>query len=449
MSAVRETLRAGVAEAVIPSEPGLDLAGFVARENPSRGKQDEIFARALALESGDTLLILLSADVLGFEASTVRRIRDAIARSLGGLEGLAARQVSIAVCATHTHSAPASMPLRNCGEMHAPFVNDAVRALSEAATAAVRSLQPARLGTGSGSVQVVSGNRRSAGTLSNGVPRVHEPYDTEVGVVRVDAAADGKPLACLVNFACHPVILGHDNLDISADYPGVLTARLKERLGGVITLFTSGATADINPMRRDTWADVEWVAGPIVEEADRVWRAVQTRGDIPLSAHSEKVSLPFLPLPPREQLAEAARRFRVQQEDEAARPTERRVADAFRRWAEDALQNYEEEACLRCSLEIQVMRVGDAALVAVPGEFFVELGLQIKQRLAAAGIRPAWILGYTNGNIGYIPTRAAYEQGGYEVETAHRFYKQPACLAPEAGEAIVERAITLATAPGG
>lgn len=439
------SLQAGAAEAVIPSQPGMDLAGFVARENPSRGNHDDIFARALALESDGTLLILVVADVLGFEASTVRRIRDATARSLGSIAGSSARQLSIAVCATHTHSAPASMPLRNCGELEAAFVDDAVRALTGAAAAAVHRLQPARLGTGSGSVHTVSGNRRSGGTRSNGVPRVQEPYDTEVGVLRVDAAADGKPLACLVNFACHPVILGQGNLDISADYPGVVTAGLKERLGGAITLFTNGATADINPMRRDTWADVEWVAGPIVAEAERVWWAVQTSAEVPLSARSEEVSLPFLPLPSSQQLEEMARRFLAQQDDEAARPAERRVANAFRRWAEDALQNYEEEARLRCSVEIQVLRVGDAALIAVPGEFFVELGLQIKERMVAAGVRPAWLLGYTNGNIGYIPARAAYAQGGYEVETAHRFYRQPACLAPEAGEAIVERAIALAT----
>jgi hypothetical protein len=426
----------------------MDLAGFVARENPSRGKHDEILARALALESGDTLLILLTADVLGFEAPTVRRIRDLIARFLGDLEtGSAARQVSVVVCATHTHSAPASMPLRNCGKFEAAFVDEAVRVLAEAAMTAVKNLQSARVGTGSGSALAVSGNRRAAGMSGNGGPPVHEPYDTEVGVLRVDAAADGRPLACLVNFACHPVVLGHDSLDISADYPGVVTARLKEWLGGgggVIALFTNGATADINPMRRGTWADVEWVAGPIAEEAERVWRVIQTSAEVPLAAHAEEVILPFLPLPSPPELEEMARHFRMQQEDEATRPTERRVADAFRCWAEDALQHYEDEASLRCAVEIQVMRIGDAALVAVPGEFFVELGLQIKERLAAAGIRPAWILGYANGNIGYIPTRAAYPKGGYETDTAHRFYGQPACLAPEAGEIIVERAIALA-----
>jgi hypothetical protein len=97
-------------------------------------------------------------------------------------------------------------------------------------------------------------------------------------------------------------------------------------------------------------------------------------------------------------------------------------------------------------LEVQVLRVGNAVLVAVPGELFVDLGGEIKRRLADQGIGPCWILGYANGNIGYLPPRPAYAQGGYEVDIAHRFYRQPACVAPEAGEAVVGCAVELATA---
>jgi hypothetical protein len=442
-------LNAGVAEAVIPSQPGLDLAGFVARENPASGKRDEIYARALALETGGELLLLLSADVLGFEASTVRRIRESIARSLADA-GRKQPPGGIMVCCSHTHSAPASMPLRECGEMSPMFVEQAVRTLSEAATAAVRQLRPARLGTGSGTLRGVSGNRRSPGwppgqnAPDSGEVSV-EPMDPEVGVLRVDTE-EGKPLACLVNFACHPVILGHDSTDISADYPGVVTARLRERLGGtVVTLFANGATGDINPVRRGSWSDVEWLAGAVADEAERVWHGIATHATVggAFSSRSEEITLPLLPLPPRAELEAAADRFRLERET-ATRGTDKRIANAFLRWAEDALAAKGREP-LSLPVEIQVLRIGDAALVAVPGEFFVELGLEIKKRLAAVGIRPAWILGFANGNIGYIPTRAAYKRGGYEVESAHRYYGQPACVAPEAGEWIVARAVALAT----
>nr|CAA9292933.1 hypothetical protein AVDCRST_MAG63-4530 [uncultured Armatimonadetes bacterium] len=439
-------LRAGVAEVVIPAEPGLDLAGFVARDNPSRGKCDEIYGRALALESGGNLLLLLSADVLGFEAATVRRIRDAAAHALAD-SGHGTRLIGTAVCATHTHSAPASMPLRDCGEVNAAWLGQAVSALAEAANTAAERLRPARLGTGSGTLRGVTGNRRTQQWARGENPPdfgglCSEPVDPEVGVLRVDTA-EGAPLACLVNFACHPVILGHENLDISADYPGVVTERLRERLGAV-SLFTNGTAGDINPVRRGGWADVEWLASAVAGEAERVWAGVETRETAFLDARSGTVSLPLLPLPPRAELEAARQRFRQQQAEaaRAGRATEMRVADAYRQWAEAALDQDAENLCR--AVEVQALRIGSAALIGVPGEFFVESGLHVKERLAAAGIRPAWILGYTNGNVGYIPNRAAYAHGGYEVETAHRFYGHPACVAPEAGEAIVEAAVALA-----
>ncbi len=248
----------------------------------------------------------------------------------------------------------------------------------------------------------------------------------------------------MVNFTCHPVILGDDNREISADYPGVVAQQLQQRLGAV-TLFTNGAAGDVNPMQRGSRADVEYLASAVVAEAERVWQTTEAVETTRLRAAAQTLNLPLLPAPPREELVAAIAQFR--QEQEAARRSGRsaqmRVADAYRQWAEEALCASAED--FYSDIEIQVFRLGDAALVAVPGELFVELGLEIKRRLAKQGVSPTFIFGYTNGNIGYIPTRSAYPLGGYEVETAHRFYARLSCVAPEAGELIVERAVALAT----
>jgi neutral ceramidase len=62
-------------------------------------------------------------------------------------------------------------------------------------------------------------------------------------------------------------------------------------------------------------------------------------------------------------------------------------------------------------IELQGFRVGDAAFIAVPGEVFVEIGLTIKRRLPHL----TFVVGIANGYIGYVPTREAYDTGGYEV----------------------------------
>jgi hypothetical protein len=97
--------------------------------------------------------------------------------------------------------------------------------------------------------------------------------------------------------------------------------------------------------------------------------------------------------------------------------------------------------------EVQTFHIGDLVIVGVPGEYFVELGLQIKEGIKAAmgdsAMRQVMISGFTNGNVGYIPARRAYPQGGYEIADAYRYYGYPAAIAPEGGEAIVASGVKL------
>ena len=94
--------------------------------------------------------------------------------------------------------------------------------------------------------------------------------------------------------------------------------------------------------------------------------------------------------------------------------------------------------------EIQVFRLGDLVLVGVPGEYFVELGLQIKEGIKEDGAKQVMICGFANGNVGYIPARRAYPKGGYEVAEAYKYYGYAAAIAPEGGEQIVDSARRLA-----
>jgi hypothetical protein len=70
-------------------------------------------------------------------------------------------------------------------------------------------------------------------------------------------------------------------------------------------------------------------------------------------------------------------------------------------------------------------------LIGIPGELFVELGLALKHNPHFAH---TFVVGYCNDLIGYIPTRAAYGEGGYEVDTAR--------IAAGTGEKIVAVALS-------
>lgn len=97
------------------------------------------------------------------------------------------------------------------------------------------------------------------------------------------------------------------------------------------------------------------------------------------------------------------------------------------------------EPNLKQEIQIQVMRVGSTALIAIPGEPFIEIALAIKAR---SKFKHTIVAGYSNGCIGYMPTPEAIEKGGYEVESAYKYY-DIAPLAPLAYNMIVEVAVQL------
>jgi hypothetical protein len=115
------------------------------------------------------------------------------------------------------------------------------------------------------------------------------------------------------------------------------------------------------------------------------------------------------------------------------------LAEMYVQWAL-ALQDLAEAGTVLepPSADIQVLQIGPAVLAGLPGEIFVQLGLTLKE---AWRERPAFVLGYANGLVGYVPTREAYAEGGYEVTVAQRVRLLP--LAPEAGEQMVATALAL------
>jgi hypothetical protein len=151
----------------------------------------------------------------------------------------------------------------------------------------------------------------------------------------------------------------------------------------------------------------------------------------------QRVDLLFERLPDRRDLAQYAARMRAGRVSDAQwRDREPRAMLA---WAERIAAQLEAgQLQPAVAAELQAITIGDLAIVGVPGELFAAHGLEIKRRSPA---RHTMVLGYTNGNLGYFPTRAAYPAGGYEVESAYRFYGYPSAFAPEAGELICEAAL--------
>jgi neutral ceramidase len=283
--------------------------------------------------------------------------------------------------------------------------------------------------------------------------------DPAVPVLRCQRP-DGTVAAILVNYACHPVTLGPDNLLATADYPGYVVRTLEAIYPGVLALFATGCCGQINTghTARDgtfgrglawrTYGEAERlgraVAGAAAQAAEQSAReaavlpaAPQAIATAPVRVARRTVAMPLLPVAAPEEIAALTAKWEAERERlvrEGGTAGEIGQFTVWLAWA-DAFQMGRLPATVEA--ELQVIMLGEVALVLLPGEMFVEFGLAIKARAAP---RPVLTLAYANGTPGYIPHRSAYPEGGYEVEEAYRYYGYPACFAPEAGEALVEAA---------
>ncbi|HXF62125.1 MAG TPA: neutral/alkaline non-lysosomal ceramidase N-terminal domain-containing protein [Caldilineaceae bacterium] len=412
------TLRAGAARIEITPPPGLDLTGYIARDNPATGVRDPLYARALALDDGRRQVALVSCDLLAFDADFVDDVRAhiAIATRIPGPQ--------VMLAATHSHAGPAILDLQDCGRPDPAWVKSCQTRIVQAVAQAQAALEPAALAVGQGESTAGVHNRRQPGDV----------IDPAVGVLRVDKAG-GAPLAVVVNYTCHPTCLSSDNRLVSADYPGLVTATV-EQATGAICLFLTGAIGDVGPVTRGE-KSLATVGQAVAEEALRVLPSLTPIENPLLDTEGEILALPLDALPDRSALLRQREEYRLASlaADQARQPLQARIARAMVGWTERILDRYKVGPLPAALLgEVQVFHLGEAALAGVPGELFVELGLQIKREVAP---RPVFIVGCANASVGYLPARRAYPLGGYEIDEAYKYYGAPAVFAPEAGEQLV------------
>ena len=239
-----QALEAGVAQVDITPPAGFLLEGYP-DPNSARiatGVRDPLFARVLILKSGATRLGLVDLDLVNvFAPQYLAQLREAARPDVSNL----------VVDAIHTHSGPPldSKPASPVGAWYSAAVVKIAAALHEAAAREV----PVRLGVGYGVAFI--GNNRLRIEHDGGITWFEKNWtgtpnalvDPTLAVVRIDSL-DGRPLAILVNYACHPVIYGPDSRLYSADFPGVMTGVVQQALGGeAVCFYLQGGAGNINP----------------------------------------------------------------------------------------------------------------------------------------------------------------------------------------------------------
>ncbi len=208
-------LQAGVATVDITPEPGKMLWGYSNRTHGATGTLDPLFAKAVVLRAGDTSVAIVSLD-LG--RTPEESVLDEVRRQVSAKCGVS----NLFVTASHTHHAPA---LESTPDNPNPYGETVGRQIAEIICQAAADLVPVRIGVGRGTADF-SHNRRKflpdgrvAMQWRNAEREPTEPVDRQYAVIRLDRL-DGSSLAVLFNYACHPVVMGPDNYQYSADYVG-------------------------------------------------------------------------------------------------------------------------------------------------------------------------------------------------------------------------------------
>ena len=406
-------LKAGAAKANITPYVGINMSGFGNRTKPSVGVHDDLHVKALVLDDGTTQIGIVSCDLLNLDESSIASIREK-AQELTGMDG-----ESIFISATHTHSGPLTSPLRGFGKLDRGWVSVLEKKIAGAVSMAHSRLQEASIGAGKGHAEI-NLNRREK--RDDRVVIGIDPggaIDYEVGVIRIDDA-EQNPLCTIVNYACHPVVLGGGNYLISADYPGY-AMRLIEQVQGTdsLAMFLNGTTGNLNPIRVGRTFEEAKQRGTILgAEALKVWESIETLSDVELGMAKETVELKSGELPSEDELETIiAERKKGLAASDPKRSMDREITLS---WAQDALTMVKRgKKSAITPVEVQVLRLGEIILAGIPGEVFVEIGLGIK---AGSPFEHTYAVSQTNGNIGYMPTKKAFQEGGYETHSAYRLY---------------------------
>ena len=404
-------IRAGISEVNITPPVGVSMCGFAARKGPSEAIHDELFARALVLDNGETQVAIVGADVISFAPDLVNRIRGLVEQAVG-ISG-----DCVLLNGSHSHSGPTVMAFRCMGDRDAAYEDVLCRKVAGAIAMAAKGLAPASLSQGRAPVRI-GHNRREmrAGRIVLG----HHPKGPEapwVDVLRVDAA-DGTPLAVVFATAAHPVNL--NALSISAEFPGYAAQFVRDNLA--MPLFLQGCCGDINCSPKDGTFEGSALLGTRLGAATltAALHAERLESDV-LAVNNRVVELPLM-LPKVDEaehaLADAEARLKRTREDQNTTPYQlRQQCEGMVGWAKDYVKAARTGGNPTEPFAIQIIHIGNLAVVGYPGEMFVDYQLFLEDARDKT-----LALAYTNGCIGYVPTADAYAVGGYEVEQAFKYY---------------------------
>ena len=402
LGAQEPVLKAGLSKVDIAPSESLYMGGYdeSCRADPSRGNQGNIFIRTLVFDDNLKKVAFIEIDVVSFPRDRYSVIRQEVGEATGLLSD------NIVLGCVHNHSAPWPGGKNMESEWYKGLNARIIMSVQQA----IADLEPVKIGGGLGKSSIALNRRKMMkDTLSyltfdeNNSSQSYGKYTTDtpvliremegvfrlganpggstddnVGIMRIDKM-DGQPKGVFVNYACHGTSLGARNNLITPEWNGFMLEYIEHQIPGIIAIFAPGASGDINPRfvgglegYKDDIENTKALGVEIGREVVKQYNKI-----IPNTPLNPEISLVHRNITCPKSYGEVVKDF-----------THTTV-----------------------EVPVSAIRIEDFTWVTFPGEMFHQIGLNLKESMRSSN---TYVIGYSNGSYGYLPTQSAYSEGGYE-----------------------------------
>ena len=395
---------AGMSVVDVTPPIGVPLAGFGGRRiipwdifsthkysffmKPSKGIVDPIRSKTLVIRKDDRYLAFVSIDVVGINWEMAEDI-------MNRLTAYGFSKEEIFLHGTHTHSGPGTL-FKNVAaqvlttdffqpKIYERFVQGVVQSVLQAKA----DLCPSNLFAYTFKAQGLQKNRR----------RKIGQFDNNVNVLMVKSITGnnaGKWRGGMVNMAIHGTALGRRNHYYTADVPGAIEYSFAKKLNeanqtkGAVVLFMNGAEGDVAP-KTGGW-----------EGMARIGREFGEQAMVTLDT-----ARPILPeWIVRTSVVNLSKPVFHLQNCIKSKFWKKVIGKRFKAGVEELVPR---------EAHLYTLQLGDMIITTWPGEPTAALGLRLKQAGHSVGYSQAWVLGLTNGYLGYFTSPEEFAEGNYEA----------------------------------
>ncbi len=401
----KDVFYAGASAIEISPHNSQYIAGFNANR-ASNGVQDDIFSRCIVVSYNDKTIAFVSLDLIGFMHENVQDVRYLVSKIKGNFVD------EVVISSTHTHSGPDTIGMWGFGLPFLPlnsgidkeymsFVYDKI---TKSVYVAAKDLKEAKIKCAS---VELSANKKISRNYHEEMPNL---IDRQLSVLQF-CDANGKNIALLTNYGCHPEALNRKNKKISPDFVGVLNNSLEKSLGGVSVFFNQSIggliTTDIDDSRSD---DLNY----LISESQRIGKTLANES-LDCLKSAKKYSKPEIKFYRSEFFVPVENNFFL-------------IGNKLGIIAKKDYAGF-------VKTEVNRIDIGDAQIVTVPGEIFPNVGTAIKREMTG---EVNIIIGLGNDELGYIMFPKEFDNSIFSYEKTMSVGKKAGLLVEENAQKLLK-----------